>query len=167
MNSGLRVGEVIAIILIAGALSLGFLGGNPSAQIPQVPSLSVIDHYTGLNWLVQSSYKGVADSAPTPFLQSFGSDVISYSNMSDNQGDTLVIFQAYFPSSQSALNYLNSVSPVAPQLVNNVWVSVYSLGQVEIVYMVSGSHLVQISYVGSSESLPNTSSLENLASYIL
>ncbi|MEM4025069.1 MAG: hypothetical protein QXL70_03385 [Metallosphaera sp.] len=166
MNSGLRVGEVIAIILIAGSLfrisGRKFISSDPSSSI----SIG-LDHYTGLNWLVQSSYKGVADSAPTPFLQSFGSDVISYSNMSDNQGDTLVIFQAYFPSSQSALNYLNSVSPVAPQLVNNVWVSVYSLGQVEIVYMVSGSHLVQISYVGSSESLPNTSSLENLASYIL
>ncbi|AWR99112.1 hypothetical protein [Metallosphaera hakonensis] len=162
MGIGLRIGEVIAIVLIAGALSLGFIGGNPSAQVPSIPSVSLLDHYTGLGWSVVSSFSGVADSSPTSFLQSFGSDAISYANLTDSSGDLLTVLQVYFPSSNSALNYLESVAPESPHLVNNVWMATYSLGQVEIVYMVSGSHFVQISYVGSSGSLPSLNSMEGL-----
>ncbi len=162
MNTGLKIGEVVAIVLIAGALSLGFLGGNVNAQVPSIPSVSVLDHYTGLSWSLVSSFKGVADSSPTAFLQSFGSYAISYANLTDSGGDLLTVLQVYFPSAHSALSYLESVAPSSPQLINDVWVSTYSLGQTEIIYMVSGSHFVQISYVGSSGALPSPSSLEEL-----
>ncbi|QKR01070.1 hypothetical protein GWK48_07670 [Metallosphaera tengchongensis] len=162
MRFDLKVGEVIAIVLIAGALSLGFLGGNPSAQVPSVPSLSTLDHFTGVTWSVVNSFSGVADSSPTSFLQSFGSDAISYVNLTDAAGDLMTVLEVNFPSANSALSYLNSVSPISPQMMNGVWVSTYSLGQVEIVYLVSGSHFVQISYVGSSGALPSLTSMEQL-----
>jgi len=164
---GVRIGEVVAIVLIAGALSLGFLGGNPNAQVPSYPALTLVNHYTGLSWTVYSSYRGVADGSPFIFLQGFGSNPISYVNMTDQGGDMLSILQVKFPSQQSALNYLESTSSSSPSLVNGVWVSTYSLGQVEIVYLVSGDNYVQISYVGSSGALPSLSSMVTLATQLV
>lgn len=166
MKWDVRVGEAVAIVLIAGALSLGFLGGNPSAQVPSYPNLSLVDHYTGISWNVYSSYRGVADGSPFTFLQGFGSHPISYVNLTDQAGDMLSILQIKFPTQQDAVKYLESTASSQPSLVNGVWLSTYSLGQVEIVYLVNGGNYVQISYVGSSGALPDLNSLVGLATQL-
>jgi hypothetical protein len=161
----LRVGELIALIIILGALSVGFLGDNQAVNLTS-PSISTIDHYTGIAWKLCSYYVGIAKESHFTCLYKLGNYPVAFANYTDSAGDILYVTEIAFPNSYSAHSYMLSISPSTISFTGKAYVATYISGFTEVVYLQSGNKVVEISFIGSSGLLPSIASLENLANAI-
>ncbi|BDC17296.1 hypothetical protein [Acidianus sp. HS-5] len=162
----LRIGELVALVIILGALSIGFLGDNQAANL-SYPSLSMVDHYTGTTWKICNSYVGIAKESHFTCLYKLGNYPVAFANYTDSGGDILYVTEIVFPNSQVAHSYMLSAAPSSVTSANNGYVSTYISGYTEIVYLQHGNRVIEISFIGSSGLLPSTTSLEDLAIAVL
>ncbi|WP_255446778.1 hypothetical protein [Sulfolobus sp. B1] len=137
---------VVPILIILVALIIG-TSGILTARNPFI-SPSVVSNTLGGKWSVQSFYMGNNTVTETLY---------------DSSGDVLVITEYSFSTPSQALNFIYANQLNNPQMFEGYLVSYYSHGLIESAYILDGSHVFYVSYVGSvSTNLPSLAQLINL-----
>ena len=147
MHMKITVGELIAVVLILAALSLGFLGATPTTSSYSLSpiSASVISKYLGGRWSINYVYIGSGYYAKIQTLQQYKNSEVLYENLTDSLGDELIILYVY-PYHGQAMNYHN--------------------GFISLVAMNNGNAYIMLSYIGNSTTV-SQARLQALANYII
>jgi len=141
------VGEIIAVVLIVAALSLGFLGATPTTSSHTLSPISsnVVSKYLGGSWSINYVYTGAGYYAKIQTLQQYKNSEVLYENLTDSLGDQLIILYVY-PYHGQATTYHN--------------------GFTSLIAMNSGNAYIMLSYIGNS-TIVSQSQLQALANYII
>ena len=141
------VGEIIAVVLIVAALSLGFLGATPTTSSHSLSPISTnaVSKYLGGSWSINYVYIGSGYYAKIQTLQQFKNSEVLYENLTDSLGDELIILYVYPYHGQT---------------------TTYHSGFTTLISMNSGNAYIMVSYIGNS-TIVSESQLQALANYII
>jgi len=121
---------------LSKTVNYGFLGDNQAVNLTS-PSISTIDHYTGIAWKLCSYYVGIAKESHFTCLYKLGNYPVAFANYTDSAGDILYVTEIAFPNSYSAHSYMLSISPSTISFTGKAYVATYISGFTEVVYLPS------------------------------
>lgn len=143
----LKVSEIIGILLILAALSLGFLSATPttSSHLTQI-STNAISKYLSGNWILNYEYVGTGYYSKLSSLQiQYKNSQVVFENLTDSLGDQLIIVYVYPYHGSNTVN-VNGYTVYLTISKNNAFLT--------------------ISYIGNS-TLVSINQLQALAQYII